>query len=244
VEGLAYGAFRWCPTRDLGPRRVGQQAEHALVAEASDVLEVDQLAVDRGLIELEVTGVHDVAERCADTQTHSVGDGVSDTEGRDIEVTQLDCLARVQCLERIVAELVLLDLVADEAARQGRGVDGHAGELGQHVWQSADVVLMGVGDDDGLDLLAPAAQVRDVGDDDVDPVHILIRKRQAAVDDDDLVVELEHRHVLADLADTTERRDAQDVLGGLGGALDGHLEESVLIVGWGHGWVLWLVGRG
>ena len=90
----------------------------------------------------------------ADAQAHGVGDGVADAEGRDVEVAQLDGLARVERLERVVAELVLLDLVAQQAARQGRGVDGHAGELGQHVRQRADVVLVGVGDDEGLDLLA------------------------------------------------------------------------------------------
>jgi hypothetical protein len=55
-------------------------------------------------------------------------------------------------------ELVLLDLVAQQAAGQRGGVDGHARELREHVRQPADVVLVGVGDEEGLDLGAPLAR--------------------------------------------------------------------------------------
>ncbi|MGP1667510.1 MAG: M13-type metalloendopeptidase, partial [Rhodanobacter sp.] len=44
--------------------------------------------------------------------------------------------------ERVVIELVLLDLAAEQAAGEGRGVDRHAREVGQHVRQPADVVLV------------------------------------------------------------------------------------------------------
>ena len=125
---------------------------------------------------------------------------------------QLDRVAGLEREERVVAELVLLDLGAQQATRQRRGVDGHAGELGQDVGQAADVVLVGVGDDEGLDLLALVAQVVDVGHDEVDAVHLLLGEHQAAVDDDDLVGVLEDRHVLADLADAAQRDDPQDLL--------------------------------
>ena len=84
------------------------------------------------------------------------------------------------------------------------------------------MVLVGVGDDEGLDALALVAQVGDVGHDEVDAVHLLLGEHQPAVDDDDLVGVLEHRHVLADLADAAERDDAQDLGRGERGARDGH----------------------
>ena len=74
------------------------------------------------------------------------------------------------------------------------------------------MILVGVGDDEGLDPLALVAQVGDVRHDEVDAVHLLLGEHQAAVDDDDLVGELEDRHVLADLADAAERDDPQDLL--------------------------------
>ena len=123
---------------------------------------------------------------------------------------QLDGLARLERQERVVAELVLLDLVAQQAARQRRGVDRHARELRQHVGQAADVVLVGVRDEEGLDLVAALLEVGDVGHDEVDAEHLLVGEHQPAVDDDDLVAVLEDVHVLADLAHAAERDDAQD----------------------------------
>ena len=110
-------------------------------------------------------------------------------------------------------ELVLLDLVAEQAAGQGAGVDRHAGELGQHVRQRADVVLVGVGDEERLDLGAVLLEVGDVGDDEVDAEHLLVGEHQPAVDDDDVVAVLEHVHVLADLPHPAERDDAERLVG-------------------------------
>ena len=62
-----------------------------------------------------------------------------------------------------------------------------------------------------LTLARLLVEVGDVGDDDVDPVHLLIGEGQPAVDDDDLVGELEHGHVLADLTDAAERGDTEDL---------------------------------
>ena len=106
-------------------------------------------------------------------------------------------------------ELVLLDLVAEQAAGEGRGVDRHARELGQDVRQGADVILVGVGDEEGPDVGLALLEVGDVGDDEVDPEHLLVGEHQAAVDDDDVVAVLEHVHVLADFADAAERDDPE-----------------------------------
>ena len=111
--------------------------------------------------------------------------------------------------ERVVVELVLLDLVAEQAAGERGGVDRHAGELGQHVRQAADVVLVGVGDEEGPDVGPAFLEVGDVGDDEVDAEHLLVGEHQAAVDDDDVVAVLEDVHVLADLAHPAERDDAE-----------------------------------
>ena len=93
------------------------------------------------------------------------------------------------------------------------------------------MVLVGVGDEEGLDLLAVLLEVRDVGDDEVDPEHLLVGEHQAAVDDDDLVAVLEDVHVLADLAHPAERDDAERLIGSLGGHLGPvhGLEEGELV---------------
>ena len=71
------------------------------------------------------------------------------------------------------------------------------------------MVLVPVGDDDRLDVARALAQVGEVGQHEVDPDHLGRRKAQADVDDDDPVVVLDDRHVLADLPQSAEGQDAQ-----------------------------------
>src|SRR6185437_11109503 len=97
-------------------------------------------------------------------------------------------------------------------ARRPDLLDAH---LAHEEGQGADVILVGVREDDGAD--GAVAEVAEVGKDDVDAEVLVARERHPRVDDDDLVAELEHRHVLADLAEAAERNDAKAVRHG-GGA--------------------------
>ena len=209
AERLADGPLGRGVARVLGAGRVRQEADDALRAELGEDREVGQLAVDRGVVELEVAGVDDDAGRRPEGDAHRVRDRVADPERDDAERADLDLVAGLEGEDRVVVELVLLDLVAEQAAGEGRGVDRHARELGQDVRQGADVVLVGVGDQEGLDVGLALLEIGDVGDDEVDPEHLLVGEHQAAVDDDDVVAVLEHVHVLADLADPAERDDPE-----------------------------------
>ena len=193
----------------LGSGRVRQEHDDALLAELGEDVEVGQLAVDRGVVELEVTGVNDDPDRGPQGDPHRVGDRVADPERDDRERPDRDLIARLERQERIVVELVLLDLVAEQAAGERRGVDGHAGELGQDVRQAADVVLVGVSDEERPDVGAVLLEIGDIRHDEVDPEHLLVREHQPAVDDDDVVAVLEDVHVLADLAHPAERDDPE-----------------------------------
>ena len=90
---------------------------------------------------------------------HRVRDRMADPERDDVERPDVDLVARVEREDRVVVELVLLDLVAEEAAGQRAGVDRHARELGEDVRQRADVVLVGVGDEERPDLVAVLLEV-------------------------------------------------------------------------------------
>src|SRR6187397_1607605 len=74
--------------------------------------------------------------------------------------------------------------------------------------QRADVVLVRMGDEECLDVGAAILEVGDVGDDEVDAEHLLVREHESAVDHDDVVAVLEDVHVLADLPHPAERDDA------------------------------------
>ena len=182
------------------------------------------------MVELEVAGVDDRAQGCAQGDAHRVGDRVADPERGRLEGAQLDRVARFERQDRVLGEVVLLDLVAKQAAREGRGVDGHARELGQHVGQPADVVLMRVRDEERLDVGAPLLEVGHVGHHEVDAEHLLVGEHQAAVDHDDLVAVLEHVHVLADLAHPAEGDDAQHralLSAAAGGRAAGHQKSRI-----------------
>ena len=207
AEGLADGPLRRGVAGILGTGRVGQEADDALLAEPGQDVEVRQAAVDRGVVELEVAGMDDGPDRGPQGDPHRIRDRVADPERDDRERPDLDLVARLQGEQRVVVELVLLDLVAEQSPGQGRGVHRNARELGQDVRQAADMVLVGVGDEERLDVLAALLEVGDVGDDEVDPEHLLVGEHQAAVDHDDVVAVLEHVHVLADLAHPAERDD-------------------------------------
>ncbi len=65
-----------------------------------------------------------------------------------------------------------------------------------------------MGDDDRLDVLGALAQVCEVRQHEVDPDHLGRREAQPHVDDDDAVVVLDDRHVLAYLPEPAEGQDA------------------------------------
>ena len=153
AERLAHDPLGRRVARVLGARRVRQEADHALLAQPGEDVEVGQLPVDRRVVELEVAGVDDDADRRAQRDAHRVRDRVADPERHRGERPDLQLVAGLHGDQRVVVELVLLDLVAQQAARQGARVDRHARELRQHVGQAADVILVGVRDQERADLV-------------------------------------------------------------------------------------------
>ena len=115
----------------------------------------------------------------------------------------------------------LLDAVAGEPERQRRAVDRH-GDLAQQVLQRPDVVLVAVRGDDGDDPRSVLAQVREVGQHEVDAVHVRVGEHQPAVDEQDAAVgavagrpsaELDRHAVAPDLAEAAEEHHPHGVEG-------------------------------
>jgi hypothetical protein len=77
------------------------------------------------------------------------------------------------------------------------------------------VVLVPVRQDDRDDVLQAVPDGREVGD--VDPRLVLLGEQHPAVDDEQLAVELEDRHVAPDLPQAAQRRDPQGAGGECGG---------------------------
>ena len=64
---------------------------------------------------------------------------------------------------------------------------------------------MPVGNEDCPDAVAILSQVGDIGQNQVDAGLFFVRECDTAIDDDDVVLILEHKHIFANFGDTAEK---------------------------------------
>jgi hypothetical protein len=100
---------------------------------------------------------------------------------------------------------VLAQLGLNECQRQPGAEDRDVRALTEQVGHCADVVLMPMGEDQPYDVIEAVPDVVEVGEDQVDPRLVVLWEEHAAVDDQELAVELEDGHVATDLTKTAER---------------------------------------
>ena len=74
-------------------RRIGHEHEDAAVAEVREAAEVRHLAVNWRVVELEVTRVHNHADRRLDGKAHSIRNRVIDADEADAEAADVDDIA-------------------------------------------------------------------------------------------------------------------------------------------------------
>jgi hypothetical protein len=188
------------------------QQVDALAAQPGEAAEVGQPAVHRQLVHLEVTGVQDDAGLGLDGDREGVGDRVVDREELEAErAVLLDLLLPDRAQDGL--DPVLAQLGLEQRQGEGAADDRDVGALAQQVGHRAEVVLVAVRDDDGLDVVEPVPDVREVGQDQVDAGLLDLREQHAAVDDEQPAGVLEDGHVATDLAQPAERDDAQPAVG-------------------------------
>ena len=193
----------------VGTAEQGAQHRHRRsdAGAAGDEDDVVRDVVGQGELALGLGQVHDLAERRVHGDPDGVGDGVADVVRLKLDLADAERLPHGDLAEvGALVELVLLQLRADESERQLRAVD-RCRHLPEEVRERADVILMGVGDEDAAEAALPLPDVGEVGDDDVDPEHLLLGEHEAGVDEDEVVVDLQDERVAADLAQAAERDD-------------------------------------
>ena len=89
-----------------------------------------------------------------------------------------------------IFDLVLLELSLQEFEGERRAVDGDVADLAQEVGQRADVVLVPMGQDDGLDAIGVVADVVEVRKHEVDTGHVATGEAETDIDDEDPVGQL------------------------------------------------------
>ncbi len=200
----------------LGVGRVGEEEVDTLLAEAREGPQVGDPAVERQLVHLEVAGVEHQARRRPDRDRERVGDGVVDRDELELERPERHRVA----LAHLVVDGLAQPVLAQLAVEQGQGQLGaHQRDVlpfAQQVRRGADVVLVAVGEHQGLDVAEPVSNGREVGEDQVDAGVVVLGEQDPAVDDEQPAGVLEDGHVAPDLAEPAERDDPERSLRQLG----------------------------
>ena len=219
--------------RALGICGVRHKSKDASAPQLAEAGKVDDLAVDRGVIHLEIAGVYDDTGRSVYSHSHRIGDRVVDLDEFNCHTAHFHGLFGLHYIEAdLSGQALLLELGLDKADSQSRGINGDVHPF-QQVSQTADVVLMAVGDDDATDLVGIALDVGKIGDNDVNAGHIGVGEGKSAVQYDHIIGAFKDGHVLADLVEASQRDDPYgsllDLLGACGaGALCRSLSSALL----------------
>ena len=223
-HGFADVALGLGEARHLDVRGLAHEEQHALAANLRDALQVHDVAADGRIVDLEVAGVHDGADRRADGEHERIRDGVVHVDEFHGEAARADHLARLHGAQRAAlgqARDAVVELVLEQLHGHFAAVDGRL-ELAHQVRQAADVVLMAVGDEDAAHAVAVLQHIGEIRDDRVDARHRLVREDLAAIDDDDVAAVFVGRHVLADLAHAAQRDHAQRAAAGMRAGAGAH----------------------
>ena len=123
---------------------VGKQRQHARAAELGESMDVEMLAVDRRLIDLEIAGMHDRSRRRMNRQRDAIGHAVRHAQELDLAVADADALARLHGDQPIAGiDAVLFELRPHERQRQRRAVNRTVDER-PHIRNAADVIFVAV----------------------------------------------------------------------------------------------------
>ena len=213
------GAFAGGVTGALDVGRILEQGEDAALAVFGEGVQVESFVVEGGEIDFEVAGMNDDADGRIDGEGHAVDQGMGDADGLDGEGADGEFLFRRDLDERgFVEKLVLFELAFDVGQRELGGVDGHL-EFAEYPGQSADVVFVAVGEDDGADVLPVLSEVGDVGHDDVDAEQFRFREHEAGVDHDNVVFPADREAVHSEFAEAAEGDDFQLICLHLSGSM-------------------------
>ena len=193
----------------LGVSGIAQQRQHAFFAVARKGIQIGHAACQRGVVHLKVAGLNHHARRAVDGKGHGIGNGVVYMNGLNGKAAQaeffvaanFDQLGRGQ-------QAMLIQLVFDQADGQACGVHRH-GALAQKIRQAADMVFVAVGDDHALDLFTVLLDKSEIGDHQINAVHILVGEDRAAVHQQHIALALVQGDVFAHFAQTAQRINVQ-----------------------------------
>ncbi len=133
LKGLSDLLLRVGIARGLGVGRIGEEDQYASPPQFGQLGKVGQLPVYRAVVEFEIAGVDHQPHRCVYSQSHAVGDTVTDPEEFHTERSQGEDITRLDGMEGgFLQQLVFLQLDLNQSSGQPGGIDRGV-HLGQHV---------------------------------------------------------------------------------------------------------------
>ena len=144
-----------------------------------------------------------------DGESHRVGDGVIHVDEFHGEAACTDGVAGLVGDELdLVCQLVLFQLQLDQTVGHGGAVNGTV-YLPEAIGNGTDMVFMTVGNEEAPELLLVGHQIGEVGDHQVNAVHVFLGEAYAAVNDDHVLAIFQDGAVLSDFIQTAQRDNFQ-----------------------------------
>src|SRR5437762_13260767 len=106
-----------------------------------------------------------------------------DVEELHFERTKLNLVLAFDDVDlRVFKQSVLRQLVLHESHREAAAVQRNI-QIRKNERQRADVIFVGVRQEDGFDFTSVLEKKGDIGNDDIDPEEFFVRKHYAGIDD-------------------------------------------------------------
>lgn len=177
---------------------IGQQRQHPLLRKGGQGGVIARPVVDRGVVEFVIAHVHDQSLGGVDAQPHTVGDRVAHVEEFDLKRANSLLVAGLNGAQvGLLGHAVAGQLDLEHADGQRRGVNRRVDKF-QHVAKRAGVIFVTVRDNNTDHLVAALLDVTEIGDNVINPDHVIFGEHEPGVNDQDLPVIFVQHHVAPD----------------------------------------------
>lgn len=215
LQPFAAHGLRRGPSRATHVRGIRHQQAHTPIAQGPEALQARKTAVQRFRVQLEIPRMHQHPLRRVQGQGAGVGDAMRDGNpfGLDLPVTDLHPAVVPHRAQQAGIQAMLAELAFHQPQGEGRSVHGHR-PAAQEVGQRPDVILVAVGEQDGLEPIREGFEVGEVRHDGIDARLIIRRKELAAIHKEEAAGAVHDQRVHAELPQASDGDEPQLVGGG------------------------------